>query len=108
MPTKKKRITFAISDDEFSQLEEYRYKYRLKNQSQAIIKLVEIGLEDALKELEQKETAPAPPPLSKEAQELLPKFEQLEQPDKYRIIGQVEGLLMQEKYAAKEKTPSAG
>jgi len=101
MPTKKQRITFAISDEEFSRLEEYRFKYKLKNQSQAILSLLEIGLEDYLSEIDKSEKEIAPPPLSKEAQELLPKFESLDTSDKYRIIGQVEGLLMSDKYQQK-------
>ena len=100
MPTQKPRITFALSENEYSQLEEYRFSHKFKNQSQAILHLINLGLSEHLTSNDSLDLSSAPT-LSKEAQELLPKFENLDTADKYRIIGQVEGLLMGDKYQQK-------
>lgn len=44
MPTQKPRVTFTLSEEQLSQINEYRYGKHLKNQSQAILSLVEKGL----------------------------------------------------------------
>ena len=45
MPTDKPRISFALTEDLLRQVDEFRYSNRVKNQSQAIIQLMEKGLE---------------------------------------------------------------
>ena len=45
MPTDKPRISFALSEELLRQVDEYRFSHRVKNQSQAIIQLMEKGLE---------------------------------------------------------------
>ena len=45
MPTQKPRITFTIDEDKYEQLEYYRYAYKMKNQTQAIVSLIDKGLE---------------------------------------------------------------
>lgn len=49
MPTEKPRITITMSNDQLKRIEEYRYSGRLKNQTQAILSLIEKGY-DALSE----------------------------------------------------------
>lgn len=49
MPTEKPRITITMSNDQLKRIEEYRYSGRLKNQTQAILSLIEKGY-DALTE----------------------------------------------------------
>ena len=44
MPTDKPRLTFTADEETFKRIDDYRYKYRLKNQTQAIISLIELGL----------------------------------------------------------------
>lgn len=44
MPTEKPRITFMISEERLAELETYRFDNKIKNQSQAIISLIEKGL----------------------------------------------------------------
>lgn len=44
MPTAKPRVTFAISKDRLEELEAYRYGHQMKNQTQAILSLLEKGL----------------------------------------------------------------
>lgn len=47
MPTDKPRVTFAIDKEKLSKLESYRYNNKIKNQTQAILSLIDKGL-DAL------------------------------------------------------------
>lgn len=56
MPTQKPRITFTIDEDKFEQLEQYRYSKRMKNQTQAVLSLIDKGLEA----VEPSETKKAP------------------------------------------------
>lgn len=46
MPTDKPRITFALDEDMLVAIDNYRYKHRIKNQSQAIIALIERGFDN--------------------------------------------------------------
>ena len=45
MPTDKPRITFALDEGMLKSIDNYKYKHRIKNQSQAIIALIEKGLD---------------------------------------------------------------
>ena len=47
MPTNKPRVTFTVSTDMLDAIDAYRYGHRMKNQSQAILSLIDKGL-DAL------------------------------------------------------------
>lgn len=46
MPTEKPRVTFTISKEQLSELESYRFEHRYKNQTQAILSLIDKGLSD--------------------------------------------------------------
>lgn len=59
MPTEKPRITFTLDEDTLKAIEDYKFKHRIKNQSQAILSLIEIGMEATLEEIRAKEKAPA-------------------------------------------------
>lgn len=72
MPTEKPRITFAISKEKLEELETYRFENRIKNQTQAILALIEKGLSDF--EGEAKET----PLYSSEAIELAKDYDGLD------------------------------
>ena len=43
MPTQNPRITFTVSDETMKAIDEYRFSHRLKNQTQAILSLIDIG-----------------------------------------------------------------
>lgn len=58
MPTEKPRITFALDEETLKAVEEYRFKYKKKNQSQAILSLIEIGMENLIQD--KKEIPPVP------------------------------------------------
>lgn len=45
MPTKKPRVTFALSEEELERVESFRKAHNIKNQSQAILALIERGIE---------------------------------------------------------------
>ena len=44
MPTDKPRVTFAIDEEKLAKLESYRYDNKIKNQTQAILSLIDKGL----------------------------------------------------------------
>ena len=46
MPTQKPRVTFTISQDKLSKIDSYRSNNQLKNQTQAVLSLIEKGLQD--------------------------------------------------------------
>lgn len=46
MPTEKPRVTFTISKERLSDLETYQHENKIKNQTQAILSLIEKGLSD--------------------------------------------------------------
>lgn len=58
MPTEKPRITFTLDEDTLKAIDDYKFKNRIKNQSQAILSLIEIGMDSLMKEIKQKEKAP--------------------------------------------------
>lgn len=72
MPTEKPRVTFAISEEKLAELEEYKFKNKIKNQTQAILALLEKGLSD----FESKEGKASP--YSEEAQELAKDYDGLD------------------------------
>ena len=43
MPTMNPRITFTVSDDTMKAIDEYRFEHRMRNQTQAILSLIDIG-----------------------------------------------------------------
>lgn len=45
MPTEKPRITITVTPQQFSRIEDYRFGRKMKNQTQAILSLIEKGLE---------------------------------------------------------------
>ena len=44
MPTENPRITFAVDKHTLDKITEYRFEHRLKNQTQAVLTLIEKGL----------------------------------------------------------------
>lgn len=62
MPTLNPRITFTVSDDMMSRIDEYRFDNRIKNQTQAIVTLLNRGLAELA------EAAPQPFTVTEEEQ----------------------------------------
>lgn len=46
MPTQKPRVTITVDEDQLNEIEDYRFKNRMKNQTQAILSLIEKGLDE--------------------------------------------------------------
>lgn len=72
MPTNKPRVTFAISPEELTALEDYQYANRIKSQSKAILALIEKGL------LQCKEEIKSAPPYTEEALKLAKDYDDLD------------------------------
>ena len=45
MPTTNPRITFAVSEDIMKRIDEFRFENKLRNQTQAIVTLINLGFE---------------------------------------------------------------
>ena len=45
MPTTNPRITFTVSDETMRQIDEYRFEHRMRNQTQAILSLIDLGFQ---------------------------------------------------------------
>jgi hypothetical protein len=43
MPTTNPRITFTVSEDTMKAIDEYRFEHRMRNQTQAILSLIDLG-----------------------------------------------------------------
>lgn len=43
MPTMNPRITFTVSEDTMKAIDEYRFEHRMRNQTQAILSLIDLG-----------------------------------------------------------------
>lgn len=59
MPTEKPRFTITVDQKLDEAIEDYKYRTRAKNKTQAVIELMELGMESLMKEMKQKEKAPA-------------------------------------------------
>lgn len=46
MPTDKPRVTITMTEDQFRQVEEYRFGSKMKNQTQAILSLITMGFDE--------------------------------------------------------------
>lgn len=60
MPTDKPRFTITVDEELDKAIEDYKYRTRAKNKTQAVIELVELGMGSLLSEMEEKKKAPKP------------------------------------------------
>ena len=72
MPTEKPRVTFTISREKLSELESYQHENKIKNQTQAILSLIDKGISDYLSEMKNA------PPYSEEALKLAKDYDGLD------------------------------
>lgn len=108
MPTEKPRVTITMSQEQLSQVDGYRYEHKLKNQTQAILSLIEQGL-TAL-ESDSKRITPLPtktkdaPPMTDEARKLIFDFNELD------LYGRrvVRAVLDEELYRVREQMDDDG
>lgn len=93
MPTKKPRVTFAINEDRLSEITAYQTRNKIKNQSQAILALIEKGLSDLLPN----EIKKAPPPDMGE-EKLVSMYRELNSEGQERILTYADDLVSSGKY----------
>ena len=67
MPTMNPRITFTVSEETMKAIDDYKFSHRMKNQTQAILSLINIGF----KVLEDKEPIEPAEKLSVEDRQVL-------------------------------------
>ena len=96
MPTKKPRVTFTISEEQLSLVEDFQFSNKIKNQTQAILQLIDKGLEDFSVEALAENLVP--PSLEDGDRELLDKFHSLDLIDRGRVLERIDILLGSEKY----------
>ena len=60
MPTDKPRFTITVDEKLDKAIEDYKYRTRAKNKTQAVIELVELGMESLMQEMEEKKKASKP------------------------------------------------
>lgn len=72
MPTKNPRFTITMEQDLYDMIEDYRYSHRMKSQTQAVIALLESGIESLADEIKKA------PSVSDEAMEIGKRYEALD------------------------------
>lgn len=104
MPTKKPRVTFALPEDTYQMVEQYRYDSRIKNQTQAILSLINAGLEDVEGKIKKA------PSMSDEAKKIAEIYDSLDAHGKkvVRAVSQEEAQRMAEEAAQAKDEPEAG
>lgn len=93
MPTKKPRVTFAISEERLQEVEAYQISNKLKNQSQAILALIEKGLSDFLPE-----EGKAQFYLDEAEEKLLGLYRAMNEEGKERLIETADDMVQSKKY----------
>lgn len=93
MPTKKPRVTFAISEEQLATVETYQQENRIKNQSQAILSLIDKGLSDFLPQDKEK----APPPDAVETK-LINMYRKLNEEGQEKLVDYADDLVSSGKY----------
>lgn len=71
MPTEKPRVTITMTEEQLRQIEDYRFNNKIKNQTQAILSLVEKGIDELERRDAEKQKIPpsfVPPKPEEESQ----------------------------------------
>ena len=103
MPSTKPRVSFVISKDELDKVTDFQFENRLKNQTQAILKLIELGLTS----VSEGEALPAQLPIfTDEEVAIIEKYRKLDAEDVIRFDERINTLLDAPKY--KKKKNQAG
>ncbi len=105
MPTEKPRITITMSQEELKKINDYRYDHRLKNQTQAILSLVSIGLEEIAKKYPNTQSD-ASEVYSKEEKELIESYRVLSQYGQKYVRETLKILKRAEQVATHERADS--
>lgn len=103
MPTKKPRVTFAISEKQLFEVESYKISNKLKNQSQAILALIEKGLSDFLPEDIEK----SKPFFDEKVSKLVEMYQSLNEEGQEKLLDLADDLVSSRKYI-KSSPPRMG
>lgn len=97
MPTEKPRFTITVSEELLEQIENYRFENRCRSQTDAVLQLMQKGLDalmDAESIAEQKEPA-SPEGLTDDERQFIDGFKTLS-PSNRRLLLGIAALLLQE------------
>lgn len=95
MPTEKPRISFALSDELLSRVDEYRFDNRIKNRTQAVIQLMNKGLEVLITDIDKENDPAIPDGITEKEREFLTVYGTLTPANRRLLLGIAE-LLLQE------------
>lgn len=95
MPTEKPRLSFALPVDLRERIEAFRFDHRKRNISQAVIELLEKGLEVLEAENAQKEQPVTMDGLTEQELEFMDTFDALN-PQNQRLLLGIGALILQE------------
>lgn len=97
MPTKKPRVTFTLTQEELDRIDDFRFAAKMKNQTQAILKLIELGLAEMGAVDSSPETKKAPS-MTDEAKELLELYNELNPEGQRQVTDYADTLVKSGKY----------
>lgn len=101
MPTEKPRVTITMSNEQLKKIEAFRYDNKIKNQTQAILSLIENGFE-ALSLCNNKKTAVSKnngsDSFTKNEQQLLTLYNDLNTEGQEKLIDYADDLVSSGKY----------
>lgn len=103
MPTQKPRVTITIDEDQLNEIEDYRFKNRMKNQTQAIISLIEKGLDELSRSNTNKEKKSYDPKFDADIRKnkLSRNYDALNSDGRQRLVDYSDDLVSGGRYAAK-------
>ena len=98
MPTDNPRITFTLTEELREQVDNYKHKYRMKNQTQAVVNLIRKGFEALNAESNSVQKAILPDDqmsntMDPSEMELLAIYKRLNEYGKIALLGNARGLV---------------
>lgn len=97
MPTDKPRFTITVDPELLQQIEDFRYTHRIKNQTQAVISLMELGLQEIIKNIPVQQ-ASAPNPYAADEVQIIEDYRAFNDEGKEKIRDYVADLKCNAKY----------
>lgn len=97
MPTDRPRISLAVPEEQYQRIKNYQYDHRCRNQTEAVLELVTIGLETLLEQDEDEEEELVI--VDARTQLMTDRYALLDDTDKTNLYNIAGALLLQDKYA---------
>lgn len=98
MPTDKPRVTFAIDEEKLAKLESYRYDNKIKNQTQAILSLIDKGLSLIESEKIAKKKSPTAAEAAPGEERMIDLYRELNQEGQEKLLDYADDLVASGKY----------